>query len=100
MARDRMKLGKILREFCQNVYFQPPETVKLKYPCIIYNRSSGDTEFADNKPYTFTHRYEIMIIDPNPDSDIIEKVAALPMCRMDRHYTAENLNHDVFSLYF
>lgn len=100
MGRDRKELGKILRGFCPNVYFQPPESVKLEYPCIIYKRSSGDTQFADNKPYTFTHRYQVMIIDRDPNSPIIEKVSMLPMCVMDRHYTADNLNHDLFNLYF
>lgn len=100
MGRDRKELGKILRKFCPNVYFQPPESVKLDYPCIIYNRSSGDTQFADNKPYTFMNRYQVMVIDRDPDSEIIKKVASLPLCVMDRHYTADNLNHDLFNLYF
>lgn len=100
MGRSRKELGKVLKEFCPNVYFQPPESVKLLYPCIIYNRSSGDTQFADNNPYVFQKRYQVMVIDPDPDSEILEKVASMPMCVMDRHYTANNLNHDVFNLYF
>lgn len=100
MARDRKILGKILREICPNVYFQPPETVRLNYPCIIYNRISGDTQFGSNKPYVFEKRYQITIIDPDPDSEIVDKIARLPMCVMDRHYTVDNFNHDVFNLYF
>lgn len=85
----------------RNVYFQPPETVKLKYPCIIYERNTGDTQFANNMPYTFKVQYSVTIITKDPDTELIEKMAfRFPMCRMDRHFTTQNLNHDVFRLYY
>lgn len=83
-----------------NVYFQPPETVKLLYPCIIYARNSVDTTFADDIPYSNQIQYRITVIDKNPDSIIPSKVAMLPMCRFDRHYTKDNLNHDVYNIYY
>lgn len=83
-----------------NVYFQEPPTVHMQYPCILYKRDNIDTAFADNKPYKHKTRYQVTVIDRNPDSDIPGKVAALPMCRHDRFYTADNLNHDVFNLFF
>ncbi len=84
----------------RNVYFQPPPTVKMSYPCIIYKRDNVNTDFADNKPYKHKKRYQVIVVDANPDSDIHEKVAALPMCSYDRFYTADNLNHDVYNLFF
>lgn len=84
----------------RNVYFQPPESVKLKYPCIIYSRDYGETRFADNLPYNHQIRYKVTVIDSNPDSEILNKVVALPSCSFSRHYTADNLNHDVYNLYF
>lgn len=83
-----------------NVYFQPPPTVKMQYPCIIYKRDDIDTVFADNKPYKHKKRYQVTVVDQNPDSDIHERVAALPLCSYDRFYTADNLNHDVYNLFF
>jgi hypothetical protein len=83
-----------------NVYFQPPPTVKMQYPCIVYHRDSLNTNFADNTPYMYDTRYQVTVIDLNPDSDIHRKVAALPMCTYDRFYTADNLNHDVYNLFF
>lgn len=83
-----------------NVYFQPPPTVKMKYPCIIYKRDDINTDFADNKPYKNKKRYQVTVVDADPDSEIHERVAALPMCSFDRFYTADNLNHDVFNLFF
>jgi hypothetical protein len=83
-----------------NVYFQPPESISLNYPCIIYNRDYIKTEYANNSPYTLGKRYLVTIIDKNPDSVIPDKIAAMPKCSFERHFTADNLNHDIFNLYF
>lgn len=83
-----------------NVYFQPPSSIQLSYPCIIYNRDRIDTDHADNKPYKQRTRYQITVIDSNPDSTIHEKVGELPLCSYDRFYTADKLNHDVYNLFF
>jgi hypothetical protein len=84
----------------ENVYFQPPPTIKMVYPCIVYQRDYIQSEYADDHPYKLRKRYLVTIIDRNPDSVIHEKVAQLPMCVFDRFYTADNLNHDVFKLFF
>lgn len=100
MEIRRLKLHEKLLEICPNVYFNPPESVKLVYPCIIYNRSNGNTTYADNNPYTFHTNYQITIIDKDPDSEMINKVAMLPTSRYDRHFINDKLNHDVFDIYF
>lgn len=84
----------------ENVYFQPPPSVKMKYPAIVYSRDRVDIKHADNQPYKNEKRYMITVIDANPDSDIPDKVAALPRVTFNRAYTAENLHHDVFTLFF
>lgn len=83
-----------------NVYFQPPESTKLSYPCIVYRRERAITGFSDNKPYSYTKRYSVTVIDKDPDSPIPDKVAMLPTCTHDRFYAADNLNHDVYNLFF
>lgn len=83
-----------------HVYFQPPASVQLMYPCIIYKRTRNDARFADNMPYSIIRQYTVTIIDRNPDSDIPDKIAELSMCTMDRTYTADNLNHYVFNIYY
>ena len=83
-----------------NVYFQPPEGLKMNYPCIVYARADGDTGFADDVPYIHTVRYNITVIDKNPDSIIPGKVALLPTSRALRHFTKDNLNHDVYQIYY
>lgn len=83
-----------------HVYYQPPETVKLSYPCIRYEKAPGDQRHADNQLYSYRSRYNITLITRDPDSDLVWKLLELPMCRYDRHFTADNLYHDVFELYF
>lgn len=83
-----------------NVYFQPPPSLKLSYPCIIYKRSDENTKYAGNKAYSRKILYLITVIDRDPDSLIPEKVAMLPLCSYARFYEADNLNHDVYNLYF
>lgn len=83
-----------------NVYYQPPESVKLKYPCIKYERSNIVNVSADDKVYKQSHFYTITVIDFNPDSEIVERLSKVPKIDFDRHYTADNLNHDVFTLYY
>lgn len=82
------------------VYFQPPSNLALEYPCIIYKRDPADTEFADNIPYRVTDRYMVTVIDRDPDSDIPPKIAGLPTSRHNRSFAKNQLNHDVYVLYF
>lgn len=100
--RGRLNLQTLLEELLGtgNVYFQPPESFKLNYPCIIYRRNSGKTQFANNKPYTHRLEYTLTVIDKDPDSEIPGKVAMLPMCTFERHYIADNLNHDIYNIYY
>lgn len=96
----RLQLHQLLETFTEHVYFQPPNNAQIKYPCIIYKRDFADTKFADDKPYNHTKRYMVTVIDPNPDSEIPDKVAEMPMCLFNRFYTADNLNHDVYNVFF
>lgn len=97
---QRLQLHELLKTMVPNVYFQPPNGITMKYPCIVYERSYRRNQHADNNPYRSTKRYKVTVIDANPDSQIPEKVAELPMSSYNRFYVADNLNHDVYELYF
>ena len=96
----RRDLHELLKMLTPSVYFQPPSGLQMTYPCIVYSRDYANTIFAGNLPYSYTQRYQVTLIDPNPDSDILAKIVALPLCLYDRSFAVEGLNHDVFSLYF
>lgn len=98
----RVELQTLLEEILgsRNVYYQPPESVKLSYPCILYLKSTIDTTYANNRSYMHKTRYMVTHIDKHPDSKVLDKLISLPMCSFDRHFTADNLNHDSFYIYF
>lgn len=98
----RQDLHKILVDILgsDNVYFQPPESIKMKYPCIVYSRDYQTKFYADNISYLRKKRYQVIVIDRNPDSCIPDKVDELPMTSFERHFASDNLNHDVYIVYF
>ena len=101
MLNDRLALHEILCEKLgsRNVYFQPPESVKMKYPAIVYSRNRIENTSADNVIYRQSISYSITVIDRDPDSDIVESVSLIPHIVYDRSYVSDNLNHDVFTLF-
>lgn len=98
----RLELQEILTNILgsSNVYFQPPSTVKMKYPCIVYQRDNIEQKFADNRTYVSQVRYSLTLISYSPENNLVSKILELPCCSYDRFYTADSLNHDVFTLYY
>lgn len=102
MPHRRGELHELLKETLgsDHVYFQPPESVKLEYPCLVYVRDNVKTSFADNTAYHNDTGYLLTIIDRDPDSEIPHRVQMLPKCLFVRFYIADNLNHDVYRIFF
>lgn len=102
MPKARVELQQLLEDTLgsRNVYFNPPATIKMNYPAIVYERSDINNIDADNRPYLRHYRYMLTVIDSNPDSTHVDAVSLLPSCSYDRHYVADNLHHDVFTIYF
>ena len=96
----RLQLHETLKGIVDHVYFQPPNNIEIKFPCIRYERDSDLSEFAGNRPYVYVRRYQVTVIDRDPDSSIADQVEGLPLCRFDRFFAADNLNHFVFTLFF
>lgn len=99
---SRLELQAKLEELLgsKNVYYQPPESLKMEYPAIRYSKNRIDKKSADDKTYLISISYEIIVIDRRPDNTVIDKLLQLPMCSYDRNYKSDNLYHDVFTLYY
>lgn len=118
VIRDRSGLQEILEEIFsifheadgkQHVYFQPPENIMLNYPCVIYKRDGNRPTWADNLKYCNHWSYLMIILDKDPISSrvnaegtktIIDAISELPTCSYIRHYVVDNINHDVFKIYY
>lgn len=98
---DRTELHTKLVEILgsNNVYFQPPESLKMSYPAIRYNREKIRATRANGEIYHRNVGYTITLMDSNPDSHLIDEILKVPKCSYDRHYVSNNINHDVFTIY-
>lgn len=104
----RLELHEILCNFIgitesdgdRHVYFQPPESVKLRYPAIVYSFDGAITNHADDTKYLQEPKWMVTVIDKNPESEIAIRVNELSMSSLDRVYKSDNLNHFSFTLYF
>lgn len=118
LHRNRLELQSILEEIFrifsdedgyQHVYYQPGPNVTLHYPCVVYTVDGYSPYRADNKKYVTNWSYRLTIVDPDPISScineektktIIDAISELPKCSYIRHFVNENLNHDVFRIYY
>ena len=99
---NRPNLQKLLEKTIEsrNVYFQPPPSLRMSYPAIVYSRATIKTIYADGIPYMQGVAYKLVVIDKNPDSKLVKEIAKLPMCKHNSHYVSDNLYHDAFTIYY
>ena len=84
-----------------HVYYNPPETTKMKYPCIVYNPDNKNIINADNKRYRSLDQYQLTVIDRNPDSEIADHILNnFQYCSMQRWFVYDELNHWVLRLFY
>ena len=99
---DRLELHSLLQELLgsSNVYYQPPESIKMQYDAIRYSKQTIMSRYANDRKYMMRDRYELIVISRLPDNPVIKKLLELPYCSYDRHYIADNLHHDVLTIYY
>lgn len=100
----RIELNEILQEVLgsTNVYYQPPASIMIKYPCIIYSKETPTTRRADNKGYFYRNKYTVTVISKDPDNTIAETLYnTLEYASFDRpRYVSDNLYHDALTVYY
>ena len=82
-----------------NVYFNPPTSVSMKYPAIRYKLYDFREINANNKKYLIIPEYTVTLITKNPEDPAILKLEKLGYCTFDRSYIADNLYHYVYRIY-
>lgn len=104
---DRLILDEVLAQILdltesdgdRHTYFDPPPSVQMRYPAIVYSLSDIGGIFANNGLYKTEPSYEVILIDEDPDTIYLEQILAIPYCKFVRFYRADNLNHWVFKIY-
>lgn len=100
---ERLTLHEELCELLgsRNVYFQTPESVKMKYDAIRYWLGGKDLKRANDRIYRNVNQYDGVVITRNPDTTIPDAILEhFEMCSFGIPYTADNLNHYPFTLYY
>ena len=99
---DRLDLQSTLEELLEseNVYYQPPESIKMQYDAIKYSKKNVMSTYAGDAKYSMRNCYELIVISRRPDNPVIERLLELPYTSYDRHYVADNLHHDVITIYY
>ena len=61
---DRLDFQSILEELLEsrNVYYQPPETIKMQLDAIRYSKKTITSRYANNAKYSMMDCYEIIVI--------------------------------------
>lgn len=83
----------------RNVYYNPPESVRMSYDAIVFSRNAINNRFANDAVYLQSHSYEVTTITRDPDAPIIEKVSKLPGCSFVTSYVVDNLYHNRFTIH-
>lgn len=85
----------------KNVYFQTPPSFQMSYPCFRYELDKIDVRYADNVAYKKKKAYLVTYISYDPDDDLSEEMFdAFQLIHFDRPYTADNLHHFVYKIYY
>ena len=85
----------------EEVNYQPPESIKLKYPCINFSKNAGDILRANDQIYRSLTGYTLIVISRDPDNTIAEDIVKhFKYCRFIRRFVIDNLYHDLLELYY
>lgn len=93
------ELGSI--EGVVKVYYNPPESIKLEYDCIVYEYDGDNSSYANNTRYISSDRYSVTVISRDPDNTIGKQLMAkFRYCSFSRRFVSDNLYHDVYTLHY
>lgn len=83
-----------------NVYFQPPDSIKMIYPCILYFLDTERKLYANGVGYKRDNCYSVVVIDKDPDSTLRSIFDDMPYCSFNRSYVSDNLYHHVYKIFY
>jgi hypothetical protein len=104
--KDRLELDDILAGIIgitesdgdRHTYYNPPPSVRMRYPAIKYSLSNVASKYANDGVYNVAPTYEAILIDEEVDTQYLIPMLHIPQCKFNRFYIAEGLNHWVFTI--
>ncbi len=83
-----------------HVYYDPPESIFMEYPAIVYKKTNMPSEYADGLKYIKHLAFEVKLICEDADSKYVDILHDFKFSNFNRHYIADDLHHDVFTIIF
>lgn len=85
----------------QHTYFEPPESVRLTYDAVVYNRTGYDVKRADDRGYTVRDQYQVLVISRDAETELPKAILEhFPYCSPGRPTVTDNLYHFPITIYF
>lgn len=85
----------------QHTYFEPPESVRMQYDAVVYERSTLNVRRADNKTYHARDAYNVTVISRNPETEVPKLLQEhFERCAPGRFFVQDNLHHFPFTIIY
>ena len=100
MAKTRLDVHALLQEisgYGSRIYYNPPENIKMGYPCIVYSRVNLGARHADNMPYFRYDTYTVTHIYAKESDNSLSELLTSSGFVFDRNFITDNLHHDVYT---
>lgn len=100
VEKDRLKLHTILSGYIKDTpQYQPPGTLYLQYPSLVYHVIDIETDYANNEIYSATIVYEVTYISRDvTDNTPFQMIAEIPYTTFSNAYVVDKLNHTLLNI--
>lgn len=102
----RITFDKKLRQILQdngldvNIYFEPPRSISVKTPNILYKLDRSKPIYGDNKAYVDIAEYTVIFRTKEPCCIIHNDLLKLGQSSFVSKYTKDGLNHYQYKIYY
>ncbi len=84
-----------------HTYFEPTESVRMKYDAVVYKRNDMNVRRADNKSYLIRDSYLLTVISRNPETFLPRAIQDhFERCAPGRFFVRDNLYHFPFTIFY
>lgn len=98
---NRLDLQQKLRERVPRAWYQKPPANQMSYPCFVYKSIEPKIVYANNRGYIRIPGYEVLYISKTEDDSICDwMIEQFAYCSVGRKYTADQLYHYPFTIYY
>lgn len=96
---NQQTLHSRLTAIVTRAYFQPPASIKMDYPCVVYRLADTWDLNADNTNYLRMLRYDVVYITKSPADDNVLSLLNLEHTNLNSTYEKDNLYHYSYTIY-